>query len=216
MDSHATHLIKDKLWFNEQLEKAIEYGNKINSIQIKDDRELKEIEDKFSSWDDYNIELFKQSFNEQLNEYRDDYEKCNQMFGFEYIMKGGDINSFSFRLKKLNSNLKEKTANIEQLKAKLDLIPEIKMHEKNLETPRKSEKGQNKKIFISHSTNDKKIANLFQDIIIDHALTIKPSEIFNSSSPGMKVKIGDDWRIVIKENLTSSDLIFIIITPNYL
>lgn len=79
----------------------------------------------------------------------------------------------------------------------------------------KTESSSNKRVFISHSTKDAKIVNLFQDTILIGALTLKPTEIFNSSSPGMKVKIGTDWRRAIKKNLLDSELIFLIITPNY-
>jgi hypothetical protein len=72
-----------------------------------------------------------------------------------------------------------------------------------------------KKIFISHASNDKVIAQDFIDLILIGALGVGIEEIFASTIEGAKIESGDDWRDSIKENLHTAKITFIIITPNY-
>lgn len=72
-----------------------------------------------------------------------------------------------------------------------------------------------KKIFISHSSDDKVIVDTFIDLILQGGLSIKIDEIFCISTDGSKIKSGEDWRNAIKDSLTSAKINFLIITPNY-
>src|ERR1035437_5519935 len=72
-----------------------------------------------------------------------------------------------------------------------------------------------KRIFISHASNDKAIAQDFIDLILNGALGVGIDEIFASTIEGTKIESGDDWRNSIKENLRTAKITFIIITPNY-
>jgi len=72
-----------------------------------------------------------------------------------------------------------------------------------------------KKIFISHASKDKKIADAFVDIILQGALSVSIEDIFCVSTDGTKIKSGENWRNRIKTNLKSAKINFLIITPNY-
>lgn len=72
-----------------------------------------------------------------------------------------------------------------------------------------------KKIFISHSSKDSKIVELFTEIILCSGLGIKTKDIFASSIDGYKIRIGSDWRDEIKQNIQNAKITFAIVTPNY-
>lgn len=77
-----------------------------------------------------------------------------------------------------------------------------------------SETGD-KLIFISHSSKDVEIVNAFVDLILQNGLSVSINDIFCTSTDGAEIKSGDDWRNAIRDNLLSSKIIFLIITPNY-
>ena len=72
-----------------------------------------------------------------------------------------------------------------------------------------------KKIFVSHSSKDEKIVKMFVEDILDLGLSVKTSEIFCTTTDGTKIESGEDWRNAIKDNLQSSKVTILIITPNY-
>jgi len=72
-----------------------------------------------------------------------------------------------------------------------------------------------KKIFISHSTNDAEIVTAFVDDILVGGLEFKSDEIVCTSSPGMNVTSGEDWRNYLRDSLLAVDAIILVITPNY-
>ncbi|WP_456010609.1 toll/interleukin-1 receptor domain-containing protein [Clostridium butyricum] len=72
-----------------------------------------------------------------------------------------------------------------------------------------------KKIFISHSTQDKDIVNSFMENVLIGALGINYDNIFNTSGCGTGIESGEDWRQSIRKNLESSDLIIEFISLSY-
>jgi len=72
-----------------------------------------------------------------------------------------------------------------------------------------------RKIFISHSSKDAKIARYFIDDILVGSINIMIKEIFCSSTEGTRIESGDDWRIAIRKNLTEATIVILIITTNY-
>lgn len=72
-----------------------------------------------------------------------------------------------------------------------------------------------RKIFISHSSNDKDLIDLFVDYILVKGLEIKSSSVFYSSGEGMGVKSGDDFVDSIKDNLQNSDVTIMFISESY-
>jgi len=71
------------------------------------------------------------------------------------------------------------------------------------------------RIFISHSSKDKEIIQAFIDDILIGSLTIKPNDIFCTTTDGTKIRSGVNWRDAIREHLINAKVTFLIITPNY-
>lgn len=72
-----------------------------------------------------------------------------------------------------------------------------------------------KRIFISHSSKDKTIVQLFVDDILQLGIGLKPEEIFCTSIEDMAIKNGDDIRNHIHYNIKNADCSFLLISKNY-
>lgn len=72
-----------------------------------------------------------------------------------------------------------------------------------------------KKVFISHASADEPIIKSLIDDLLVGALSVKVSEIFCTTTDGMKIESGEDWRDSIKEALQKSKITLLIVTPNY-
>ncbi|MBU4261837.1 MAG: toll/interleukin-1 receptor domain-containing protein [Proteobacteria bacterium] len=72
-----------------------------------------------------------------------------------------------------------------------------------------------KKIFISHASLDVPIVNALIDDLLVGSLSVKVGDIFCTTTDGMKIKSGEDWRESIKEALQQSLVTILLITPNY-
>lgn len=71
------------------------------------------------------------------------------------------------------------------------------------------------KIFVSHSSKDKVLVDLFVHDILRLGSGMSEEEIFYTSCEGMDIKSGDDFRSAIRDALISAELTILIITPNY-
>ena len=75
--------------------------------------------------------------------------------------------------------------------------------------------SRQKKIFISHSSKDKAIVQLFVDDILQLGVGIKPEQIFCTSIEDMGIKNGEDIRKHIHNNIKNADYSFLLISNNY-
>lgn len=71
------------------------------------------------------------------------------------------------------------------------------------------------KIFISHSSEDKTIVDLFKNIILNAGLGIQDTDIAYTSAPETGVPTGGNIPRYIKENIADSDFVFFMISDNY-
>lgn len=71
------------------------------------------------------------------------------------------------------------------------------------------------KIFISHSSEDKDIVDLFKNIILNAGLGISDNDIAYTSAPETGVPTGGNIPQYIKENIADSDFVFFMISDNY-
>ena len=71
------------------------------------------------------------------------------------------------------------------------------------------------KIFISHSSADKEIVDLFKNIILNAGLGISDNDIAYTSAPETGVPTGGNIPQYIKENIADSDFVFFMISDNY-
>lgn len=72
-----------------------------------------------------------------------------------------------------------------------------------------------KKIFISHSSKDKHIVQLFVDDILQLGVGLKSEQIFCTSIEDMGIKNGEDIRKHIHNNIKNADYSFLLISQNY-
>ena len=72
-----------------------------------------------------------------------------------------------------------------------------------------------KKIFISHALADEPIINSLIDDLLVGALSVKVRDIFCTTTDGMKIDSGKDWRNCIQEALQKSKITLLVITSNY-
>lgn len=72
-----------------------------------------------------------------------------------------------------------------------------------------------KRIFVSHSSKDKGIIDIFVKNILRLGLNFDSDEIFCTSSEGMGIKSGEDWRKAIKNSIMQAEVILLMISPNY-
>ncbi len=71
------------------------------------------------------------------------------------------------------------------------------------------------RIFISHSSKDRKIVKHFKEKILQLGLKLDADEIFCTSVDDTGIKSGDDFPLEIKRNIKNSTFIILIITDNY-
>ncbi|WP_298062880.1 toll/interleukin-1 receptor domain-containing protein [uncultured Rikenella sp.] len=71
------------------------------------------------------------------------------------------------------------------------------------------------KVFISHSSEDKDIVDLFKNIILNAGLGILDADIAYTSAPETGVPTGGNIPQYIKDNLADCDFVFFMISDNY-
>lgn len=71
------------------------------------------------------------------------------------------------------------------------------------------------KIFISHSSKDKEVVDLFKNIILNAGLGISDNDIAYTSAPETGVPTGGNIPQYIKDNIADSDFVFFMISDNY-
>lgn len=80
---------------------------------------------------------------------------------------------------------------------------------------RKYNNTEFKKIFISHSSEDKRIVQAFIDDILQLGTGLKDEDIFCTSIEEMGIKNGEDIKEHIHKNIKNSDFSYLLISDNY-
>lgn len=70
-----------------------------------------------------------------------------------------------------------------------------------------------KKVFISHSLEDKEIVG--ELIALIEGMGVKSEQIFCSSFEGYGIKLGANWLDAIREELTDETLVLFVLTTNF-
>jgi hypothetical protein len=208
-----TILIKPKNLFKEAIIERISKGKELHSKSISTLPDLEDVEKKLLLWNDYNIELLKSSFNNPSNEYRKTYTDCDSRVGIE-LVRYVSINSPAYRAKILPERLTIKITFLESLLERIDLmhLPEIPVTQVNLMQTEKIPMGL-KKIFISHSSKDNALIDLFIDLL--EVIGIKDGQIFYSSDPAYGVEPGENILERLKRELDAQVLVLFILSDNF-
>lgn len=97
----------------------------------------------------------------------------------------------------------------------IDVIKELLDCIIDFEATKAINKEGAKKIFISHSSNDKDIVKSFTDNILQNGIGIESDDIFCTSIEDMTMQNGDNIRETIKKTILSADYSFIMFSENY-
>ena len=73
-----------------------------------------------------------------------------------------------------------------------------------------------RRIFISHSSNDKKLVEAFVEKILRLGIGVSIDDIFCTSIETMGIKNGDDMRSHIRQNILGCDLVLLMISCSYI
>lgn len=143
-----TYLAKAKSIFRTEILERIKKGDDIlkSNIQTMDD--FNAIKKEYSSWNDYNLELLKQSFNEPYNEYRKSYDDAGS---WSFSLYGGG-QSPAEEVKEFLEKFNKKLENLNKLEQKVDLLkssePDVSIQQKeNIEL-------NMSQVFIVHGHDD--------------------------------------------------------------
>jgi predicted nucleotide-binding protein len=149
-----TLLVVGKDYFKDVLASRIQLAEEILNRQIQTRPQLEEAKQNFYDWDDYNSELLKQSFNNEYNEYKTDYDRTNQFLGM--FLGGG--NSQRDELKEFKDKVQNKINNLKQLFAKVELIKSEVPDKVSSQVTVTSDNIDNNNVFIVHGhSNEVKI-----------------------------------------------------------
>lgn len=145
----STLLVVGKDYFKDVLASRIQIAEEILNRQIQTRPQLEEAKQNYYDWDDYNSELLKQTFNNEYNEYKTDYDRVNQFFGFAV---GG--NRQKDELKEFKDKVQNKINNLKQLVAKVELIKSEVPDKVVANSKTYSEDVNNNNVFIVHGHNN--------------------------------------------------------------
>ena len=204
----VTVLIKPREFFKDELLSRILIGEALSKSEITNTEQLAQLDKEIYSWDDYNEELIKRSFNNQDSEYQVEYSRLNSMSGMADYLRGVNTNTFSYKLQKSKENIDNSIAWLRRLIDKLTLIQEEASIMKTLP----KEKKYSMDIFISHSSQDRDIAKSLIEIIRS-ALNIPANRIRCTSLSGYKLPIGASTDDQLRNEIFDSKVFIGIISP---
>lgn len=144
---HRDVLIKSHSEFKKELDIRLEIGKELIDKSVTNHSELQESENNYNSWDDYNAELLKQSFDRPNNDYHSDYTHS----GFFIATLGGGPSSFNDLLNEHKSTVINKQNRLQKIRDKVDLIETLKKESLSV----RNTKEDNDKIVLN------KLENLF-------------------------------------------------------
>jgi predicted nucleotide-binding protein len=144
-----TFLIKSKDQFRTEILDRITLGKQLLESPIRTNEDFTKLRSDFSSWNDYNLELLKQSFSVEYNTYRKNYDDSGTWSGTR-IRTVGATTQPGEQLQKLLNKISSKTSNLERLEQKIKILKSnTPITEKN--TPPERDKT---KVFIVHGHDD--------------------------------------------------------------
>jgi predicted nucleotide-binding protein len=189
--SEPTKLIVGKDAFKVSLNERIKVGEEIYNKQIQTNLQLEDAKLDFNNWNDYNSELLKQSFNNENNEYRKDYNTVNLYYSLERSQ--GPLVDFK-------GKLHNKITELKQLLQKVDLIKSNIVEPSKIIGKSGNQSSEiNNNVFIVHGHNT--------EIKLNVARTLEKLGL----SPIILHEQPDDGKTVIEKIEEYSDVGFAII-----
>ena len=176
-ESEPTLLTKSKSLFKSELQERIDLSEVLLKRNIQNMQDFEELKNEYSSWNDYNLELLKQSFNEPYNEYRKHY---NEVGSFGGMFLGG-MNTPGQDVKEFLDKFNSKVGNLKKLVQKTDLLKSSEIASDIQIEEIKFDKSQ---VFIVHGHDD--LAKIETARFIEQ-LGFKPIILHEQASSGQTI-----------------------------
>lgn len=141
----TSKLAVGKEYFEDYLQKRIVVGEEIYNRNIQTTRQLEQARQDYYDWNDFNSELLKQSFDNINSEYKEKYDRVNNI-GI-YVSPSSPAEE----LREFKDDVLNKINNLKQLIAKLPLI---KVADGLDNAVTEKEFSDNEKVFIVHGHNN--------------------------------------------------------------
>lgn len=171
--------------------------NVMQSVQFTDEQNT--FMSDFQKWTDYNSEMLKQYFDKPDNEYQIKYVKCGQAL---VISTNEDINQL------YKEELRDKINYLDSLNNKVELLP------CSLDEQVKELKEKQPLLFISHSSEDEKIASALVTLL--RTLGFNKNNLFCSSVPGYDIAEGEDIYETLVSKFTDYNIyVILLLSGNY-
>lgn len=184
------------IFFNNQIEIGDRIKNRITGFLGKED--LDKLSNIYREWDKDNITYLNVTIGKK--NYLDIYD-------FKYFRsKNLDYDSYEGRLHEIQTCLDKKLNIIKSINQEIVNKTPININSMYYKT-------RMKKIFISHSSIDKKIIDPFIDLL--EIIGMKHHEIFYSSHPSTGVGLGENILERIKTELSNDVLVLFVISENF-
>ncbi len=145
-----TYLIKPKNVFKNELEDRIFKAQEFLKKNVQTQEDFATLRNDYSTWNDYNLELLKQSFNEPYNEYRKSYDNAGEWSGM-MISTIGARNTPAEQFQKFISKFNSKIDNLLKLVQKVELL---KSSEPDIKSTVEINNFDMSQIFIVHGHDD--------------------------------------------------------------
>jgi predicted nucleotide-binding protein len=146
----VTVLKKPRAIFKKELVQRITLGKELSSRKIQTMEQFEQLKKDYNSWDDFNEELLRRSFNNMVNEYHHDYSNCTSLIGMEDVLYRGNTSGGDYKLKLEKEKINTSIINLERLVEKLPLIDE----QESIQAFTTVDKTFTNKCFIVHGHNE--------------------------------------------------------------
>lgn len=174
----VSRLVVAKDYFEQSIKERVVIGYELLNRNITTEPELENLQTDYYSWNDYNNEFLRVSFDNPENEYRASYARCTD----KYIYTG--YSNKAEELKENKGDIKTKILNLERLLAKLSLIKSIIPEQESLLQIDSKNHSNNRKIFIVHGQNVEKKLDLFVTL---NALGLEPIILHEQANGGRTI-----------------------------
>lgn len=119
-----TILIRPREVFKNELLDRINIGEKLYETSLADVSQLNELNDHVYSWEDFNKELIKRSFNNHQSEYYEEYLNLNTSSGLADYFRGVNTDNPSYKRDQAKQEILNSINWLKRLVEKLPLIEE--------------------------------------------------------------------------------------------
>lgn len=141
-------LIVDKASFTAKIIERTQIGIELRDRSVTNEAELEKNNSDFYKWNDYNSEYLKQSFNNEENQYKYQYDRVNSYVG----MLTNDRTP-SEKLRRLKEYITNKVDFLEKLLDKVELLKSEVEQPVHIKAPTSLSHKDNQNIFIVHGHN---------------------------------------------------------------